>query len=466
LERVQLERVVNFSDVRRDYFSKGVAPFALIRFRNSPQAQNSFVYESARHVPSGRRGSLALSRLDRRIASQSSLQANDFLWKTYSAGGRRDAALVTRLMAEDRLQDLLPENPAQRFGYQRAPKTASDSYPPDPSWRDLPSLAKFDSIGPIRHEWLEKVPNYVKRAPDPDLFQVRRLLVRRGIKDDLGPPARLLEEPMAFRHTTYAFPLHNHPKWVGEVALGIVLSSVGRYWLYMVSGSWGTWNDDLRLETLLDLPIRLDYRNPATRKIISVVKRLPKVETEPPDLFNSGSSVDPEALKSELDSAVFDLFDLTQSEQDLVVDFWKSREADAAEPISIPGDSDELDQYLEVFLRSWQAELGNEIAFDSTTWTDSRADVIATVFETRDPAQKPSHPSAAEADWTTVLDRFSPRLLGEAAGGMLLTYGVLRAVTDSGIIVVKRNERRLFSRTAAREDAEATIAQAIALQRQ
>ena len=41
---------------------------------------------------------------------------------------------------------------------------------------------------------------------------------------------------------------------------------------------------------------------------------------------------------------------------------------------------------------------------------------------------------------------------------------MLRAVTDSAIIIVKRNEGRLWSATAAREDAEATIAQAMRLQ--
>jgi hypothetical protein len=38
---------------------------------------------------------------------------------------------------------------------------------------------------------------------------------------------------------------------------------------------------------------------------------------------------------------------------------------------------------------------------------------------------------------------------------------MIRAVTEHDIIVIKRNERRLWTRTAAREDAEATLFQVI-----
>jgi hypothetical protein len=39
--------------------------------------------------------------------------------------------------------------------------------------------------------------------------------------------------------------------------------------------------------------------------------------------------------------------------------------------------------------------------------------------------------------------------------------GVVRAVSDEQIIIVKRNENRLWTRSIAREDAEATLVQAM-----
>jgi hypothetical protein len=41
---------------------------------------------------------------------------------------------------------------------------------------------------------------------------------------------------------------------------------------------------------------------------------------------------------------------------------------------------------------------------------------------------------------------------------------MIRVVSDTQIIIIKRNEMRLWTRSMAREDAEATLLQAIHLQ--
>jgi len=114
LSEVRLGRVVNFSEVRHDFFERAVAPFALIRFGHATEAVTEpLVYETARPVPAGRRGSAALARLDRRLVEQRSLLNHDFLWKTYSAGDHRDEAFIARLGLEMRLGD-----PRLRFSHQ------------------------------------------------------------------------------------------------------------------------------------------------------------------------------------------------------------------------------------------------------------------------------------------------------------------------------------------------------------
>ncbi|MGH2866877.1 MAG: hypothetical protein ACRDNK_04820, partial [Solirubrobacteraceae bacterium] len=123
-----------------------------------------------------------------------------------------------------------------------------------------------------------------------------------------------------------------------------------------------------------------------------------------------------------------------------------------------------LSRDLHIFRNAWRPDLGDEVEFDARIWVDTRAGVIAAVFETRH-ADDPSVPSHYDAGaWSTVLDRYDPDYQDTTAG-TLLSYGILRVVTDSAIIIVKRNEHRLWSPTAAREDAEATIAQTMRLQR-
>jgi hypothetical protein len=70
---------------------------------------------------------------------------------------------------------------------------------------------------------------------------------------------------------------------------------------------------------------------------------------------------------------------------------------------------------------------------------------------------------ADSADWATLLDRLAGSLAYPMTAAVE-TEGVLRSVSDTSIVVIKRREARLWSASAAREDAEATMLQAIALQ--
>ena len=62
--------------------------------------------------------------------------------------------------------------------------------------------------------------------------------------------------------------------------------------------------------------------------------------------------------------------------------------------------------------------------------------------------------------------------MGKQENGLLVPYnshqiyldGLVRSVSDTEIIIIKRNERRFWTRSMAREDAEATMLQIINLQ--
>jgi hypothetical protein len=364
----------------------------------------------------------------------------------------------------------VPEEPKSQYGYQRAKAGEGSAHPPDAQWRDLPSLKKFDSWGPLRDEWFDdSIPSYVKFVPDPALFCENSLLVRRFVGGG-GPAARLMFEPMAFRHTIYGIPMGHRAKWHAQVALGTILSALGRYWLCMVSGSWGTWMDEIRADDLLNLPVRIDRGHPATKRIIEAVKQLPHAAPLKAQLSDVPSLPDVAPILADLDEAVEDLFELTTAERDLVNDFWASRTPAAAKPASTSTNTSnarsqgELSHYLEVFQEAWKPQLAGRAELDGQIWQDHRAEVIAAVFETRNP-QDPSIDAQHEEDaWTAVLERYNLALRHQTHTGVLLTYGMLRAVTDSAIVIVKRDESRLWSATAAREDAEATIAQTMSLQ--
>jgi hypothetical protein len=68
-----------------------------------------------------------------------------------------------------------------------------------------------------------------------------------------------------------------------------------------------------------------------------------------------------------------------------------------------------------------------------------------------------------EAQWNNVLKRLEETLLAPVRKRVYIEGGA-RAVSDTDIMIIKRNERRSWTRSMAREDAEATLLQAIHLQ--
>ena len=464
LGEAKVEHVVNFSHVRRDFFESGVAPFMLVRFRRSDRGDDGVVlYETASRVPDGRRGSSALARLDRQVVSQAALRARDYLWKTYSSGSIRDEALVARLNVEERLRDWTRDQP-RGYGFQRAGDSLGGQVATE-ALRGLRSLRTFDSWGPLKSGWFEPTSGYVKPMPNRRLFEGRRLLVRRGVSPGFGPHARVETEPFAFRHTTYAFSLDHLELWQADVILGTLLSSLGRYWLYMISGSWGTWKDEVRSGDLLNLPLRLTSdTDDATRRIVQAVHQLrhPSVQVGPRQVPSQVAHIN---------EAVGELFELTAAERALVADFWVAQAREATLPVSIGakvrGTKDDLDPhsqegiepYLSVLVGAWNRRLGDSGEFIWHVWRDGRRSVLAVVLETRELGGGSYRPRDDETeDWSAALDRVGVQWEAVEAQSML-RYGMVRAVTDTAIVVIKRDEQRLWTATAAWQDADATAAQ-------
>ena len=474
LQEVRLEHVVNFSHVRKDFFASAVAPFMLVRFRRGDRISNEMVvYETARPVSRGRRGSAALARLDRQVVPQASLLARHHLWKTYSAGSLRDEALVARLEVEDRLSKYISGSP-QGFGFQRPDRT-QQGYATPQSIAGLPILSKFDSWGPLRQEWFEPAPSRVKYLPDERIFRGRRLLVRWGVSPKFGPHARLETDPVAFRHTTYSISLDHLSSWEGKVILATMLSSLGRYWLYMVSGSWGTWRDQVRINDVLNLPLRLNP--PADHLIGRIEQAVDDLNHMTPQRKRGLASTVPAEMKA-VDESIADLFELTDAERSLVADFWVSLEPDATSPLPviemfagteadlIASSPDGIWPYLNVLVRAWNRRLRERGQFSWRVWQDAPAGVVAVVLETGEVGQDYHFSPIGEKTegWSAALRRIGIQW-DVSQTKSILRYGVVRAVTDTAIVIVKRDERRLWTATAAWQDADATAAQLMSVKR-
>ena len=229
---------------------------------------------------------------------------------------------------------------------------------------------------------------------------------------------------------------------------------------------------------MLDLPLRLPSApDEASRRIEEAVDELQHVTVGQGSRRRRADSLPPQMGR--VDDGVAELFRLSDAELDLVADFWSAQRKDATSPLPTwPGTGgtaadldahsrEGIEPYLRVFLTIWNQRLGGTGEFTWNVWSDPRADIIAVVFETREIGTEGGTPRRPDHDeqWSVALRRLGVQWEAQESQG-ILRYGMVRAVSDTAIVVVKRNERHLWTATAARQDADATAAQVMTMERQ
>jgi len=333
------------------------------------------------------------------------------------------------------------------------------------------------------------------------------VLVKRGITQSRGRngviEARLETEPFAVRNSVHGANLDSLPEWKAKVVLGILWSSLARYYFWMTAGSWGTWHHEIHEEDVMRLPIVFPEDPTLRRRILQLVDRLRQIQpteiqpTERRPLLEAparGARAAPQAeidkLEGQLDDLVFQTYGLAGFERQLVNDmcqigldlFYRHAQSEAVKPLRLPddflcgrapdmgglGDDNDLGGYLRAFDGLWNQQLTPHGEF---IWQVVRpgtsAPMIAVVLETVevDGSDEPLT-GANRHEWASLMRKLDDVSVQHEGSRRIFIDGVVRIVSETEIIIIKRNERRLWTASMAREDAEATIKQAIQLQEQ
>lgn len=488
-QQVYLSGIVNFTAARRLFFKNAVAPFILVQFRKRFGVETSAEiedlasrkFEYLTMIPTAslaQSRSLAYARSERKWLDQDSLAARDYLWKTYFWGNHRDAAFMSRLDTETRLIDVLPEDALRpSYGFQWG--DSRSGRPPSERLAALPCLRKIEWWGPIQDHWLQPIDRLVKREPDEGIYFGPRILVSRGIQTGFGPRVRYVDQPLAFRHNIYCIPISGLPDYVAKALSGVLLSSLARYRMFMTSGSWGIWHDSVVPSDVLNIPVRVGPEYDAVMRLIAdAVDELHSFDRSATGLF-AGTYSNVEEILEVINDLVFRMFQLSSMERALVHDFHKytldlatrQENAESLRPIggagirggrgseTLPDRRDELADYLQMFLSIWDRELEPDGELSWRVVSPRESPLVAAVFETQTRGIPSLEP---DEEWIPVLTQLSAGLNKRLAKSVRIE-GIARAVTDTSIVIVKRNEARLWTSSAAVEDAEATLLQAMAL---
>jgi type I restriction-modification system DNA methylase subunit len=492
LNSARLEHVVNFAHVRQIFFSsaqreaQGISPFLSVVFERTiagPPTDNNFQYWSAKRTATIENTKcVVLNRGDMHWLSQRDCLTDERMWKIYWWGGHRDDALVRRLGVFSSLIQLPDQLPGVKLHFGRGFEVTKSGSPSDwlKDYRELPSKS-FVRYGQQPLTKLRAVPARVYRKGLQAIYSGHRLLVARGIKSGGIITARLETKKYCFRNSIHGVRFEGLEKWQEAVITAVFWSSLARYFYFTTSGSWGFWHDEIHLEDVERMPICFPRDKKLRNRIVKVVGELQKLDMESENfgLFRQKTAKDPRKLEDELDEAIFELYELTAAERDLIRErcsigldlFYQHHNGEALREVvhptrnvgtlsDLPEVAEGLTAYLRTFLEVWNDELAPDGEFEWRVLSPpSRAPLLAICFTTRYKQDKPPSdlPENNIAEWSNVLALLQQTSLVHGGAPRIFIDTFFRHVSDREILFIKRNERRFWTRTAAREDAESAL---------
>lgn len=489
LQSIRLEHIVNFAHVRHVFFSgtqrnsNSISPFISVVFEKTASVppDSRFQYWSAKRTAVVENiRSVVLNRGDMHWLSQRDCLEYEKLWKIYWWGGHRDEALIRSIERFPALRDLPNHHAEVRFLSGQGFKEANKAHLAGWLKKYLELKPRdFHSYGPISTSCLVSVPEYVERRGVEDIYSGRRLLVARGIREDGHIRSRFETDSYCFRNSIHGICFNGLEPWQEAVITAVFWSSLARYYYFITSGAWGLWHDEIHLKNVEEMPIRFPTNAGLRDRIVRVVTELQNLDLNPQGMALGGTAAQeriPE-LERDLDAAVFDLYQFNDAERDLVHElctigldlFYQKQNSEAVGEVACPNLSvgtladvsnakAGLPAYLRVFLESWKRELG---ADEELVWRvlspPSQAPLLAVSFAIYDKDTLSPNDDAKE-EWRNVLAKLEGSSRIPVGGSRLFVDTFFRHVGDQELLFVKRNEQRFWSRTAAREDVESTLA--------
>lgn len=503
LSESTIKCVVNFAHVREIFFNDAISPFAFVHYKASPSdVKHRIHYWSAKRIKIVEdTQSVVLSLTDFKQVRQSDLVNDEQLWKVYWWGNHRDAALINVLNLDGPLEKIIDKDEKGKSFAGRGFEgdfVSGDHNPSDwlkKHYKELP-IERFQRYGIIVNQDLISVPDFVHRFGEQTIYSGWRVLVKRGItqKENVHGriESRLDDKPYCFRNSIHGVRVCALDEWQRKILIGILWSSLTRYYFFMTAGSWGTWHHEIHLSALENMPVRFPDDLALRKRILQIVDKLRSWNPKRLDLINAKRAIDKKitnqlsGIEKELDEAIFDLYELSEPERDLVLDmcetglefFYRNSQSKAVQsvenyPEQYQGTIHDLPQrrekqkglegYLWAFLDMWNDELEPGGEFRWRVIRPSNNPMMAVVFTSQDKGNRLPELISPDKEWSVILEKID-RASQQRMSQNIYLDGIVRGVTDTEIFIIKRNERRFWTRSLAREDAEATLLQATYLQ--
>jgi len=472
LDCVKLKEVFNFSHVRTVFFNGAISPFVAILFDKEKQCTSPVYYWSVKQCAVVKNvQTIIISKNDLRIIRDSNL-ADYRIWKLYSWGSHLDWKFLNYLENHPRTISLAKEILFSGVGFKKGNQKK------DSGWLKKFKKLKggaFSRYEKLDDESFEEVPEKVEcYGHSEESYEGQRIIVLEAPRQVEGAAgridARLEIEPIAYNHSFHILKLTDNEIWKYHVLIGILWSSFARYYFFLTTYFWGLWRDKILVNERLQLPVIFDESNPTTQKIISIVDKLRRYHPQKRDILHAGG-IPEETIKKqraewerELDNAVFELYGLNEEQIDLIRDlcdvtlpfYYMPLNSIGAMPAIEEIDVSWIENYIKIFCRCWNAYLRDDEEMRAEVYIGVHGNMIAVDFFPSDKGD-PWHLQPKIGQWGDILNEIGKTLPQSMGTSQIIIDGFIQVVSNKGIIMIKRNEKRFWTRSLAREDAQAAL---------
>lgn len=475
----QVSAVYNFAHVRQVFFRKqkkdAISPFAAIFFAPaSPEKieRNRVAYIAVKQSTFVEQlQAVVIDKTDLHKIRQSELLAKDWLWKMYMWGGLADADLIEELKDTEQVLGQVVGEYSRGFKESGEPQnkhTEELGVEWELSINSFKRNADFtELVTPLRHRMLHRLGKI-------SLYQGPRLIIKRGISHEGNKSgeirARLAYVPFAFPSSLIGFRLDELSLEKQQVLLGIVLSSLAKYYHFLTCSTWGFWHYEIREEEHLSLPVRFPENSDLRQRILNAVRQI-TTQSGTPNLFDPTTPTW-RSMQDELDEAIFDLYELSEPQRDLVRDlcqttlefFYEGADSQTVKPPTV----DWLEAYRDAFLETWIERLKPKGAeLEARIYAPHHGLLCGMAFELKEVGTAIHRPAVTDdTEWQHWFRGLSTILRKELTEGIEGIYvdRVVKEVSASGMFLIKRAERRFWTKSQARQDAQELLTEVFKLE--
>jgi hypothetical protein len=459
--------VVNFSAMRQELFHEAVGPAVAIFYTpTSPVADSKLVYGVPKPSSvSQRLKAIVLDTTDVKFLDRKELLDQPYLWKVALWGTPRDAALIERL----RLMPTLGEQ-AARLGWlvREGIQIGGGDENPGP-WLTGMRLVPTTKLRPyfVDRSVCETIEEEVFHRPRAEeIVKGPLVLIRQS-----QYYAAFSDEDIAYHHSMTGIAGSRGQEWLLKWLVAYSNSPLVKYYHFLTSTRWAVERGNILQKEYEEMPFLIPSQDDA--RLQEVLHHLDEIESllsGDRTLLDSQRKLNLEAHKRAIDELVFDVYGLHPVERQLVEDTlaygveffnWakrKTRKPRGAAPVK-PPDIPMLKSYAEVFIQVATSLLQVKNQTLNATVYKNGAPLTVLSFdlvslnEAR-PVQVVTQPGAMRAK----LHELNDLVLRENTPSFY-TRRHVRIYDGEQMSIIRPSERRFWSQSQARVDADAFLAE-------